>query len=206
MSHELHWVRNSAEHRACFLQGYKLATMLVDKNSAGMTSGSWAVILDGDETVLDNSLYQKELAGGPFNYAKWKEWEKRQDASALPGAAAFLHHVHALGGKIAIVSNRTTETQEYSERLMHKVGLEFDYMAAKSSTSLKDPRFNAIEQGSSPLGKVKVVLYVGDNIQDFPGMRQTIREEGDDAFAAFGEKYVILPNPMYGSWERNPEE
>ena len=34
-------------------------------------------------------------------------------------------------------------------------------------------------------------------------MTQAIRERGDDAFADFGARFFVLPNPMYGSWERN---
>ena len=44
---------------------------------------------------------------------------------------------------------------------------------------------------------------VGDNVQDFPGLSQAIRKEGDEAFAPFGARFFVLPNPMYGSWDRN---
>jgi predicted secreted acid phosphatase len=44
---------------------------------------------------------------------------------------------------------------------------------------------------------------VGDNIQDFPKLSQSLRDEADAAFGAFGTRYFVLPNPMYGSWERN---
>jgi predicted secreted acid phosphatase len=47
------------------------------------------------------------------------------------------------------------------------------------------------------------VAFVGDNIQDFPSLSQAIRKQGDDAFADFGVRFFALPNPMYGSWERN---
>jgi len=48
------------------------------------------------------------------------------------------------------------------------------------------------------------VMWVGDNIQDFPRLRQDIRSSSDSAFAEFGDRFIVLPNPMYGSWERNP--
>ena len=70
----------------------------------------------------------------------------------------------------------------------------------------KDPRFDAVAAGTAPstLGPLEVLMWVGDNIQDFPRLTQAIRGGGDDAFAGFGETYIALPNPMYGSWERNP--
>jgi predicted secreted acid phosphatase len=45
-----------------------------------------------------------------------------------------------------------------------------------------------------------VVAFVGDNIQDFPGQSQAIRERAEEAFAEFGARFFVLPNPMYGSW------
>ena len=47
------------------------------------------------------------------------------------------------------------------------------------------------------------MAFVGDNIQDFPGLSQAIRKQGDEAFADFGARFFVLPNPMYGSWEKN---
>jgi predicted secreted acid phosphatase len=46
-------------------------------------------------------------------------------------------------------------------------------------------------------------MWVGDNIQDFPRLRQDVRTQGDSVFAEFGDRFFVLPNPMYGSWERN---
>jgi predicted secreted acid phosphatase len=45
------------------------------------------------------------------------------------------------------------------------------------------------------------VAFLGDNIRDFPGLGQSVREQPDQAFAAFGTRFFLLPNPMYGSWE-----
>ena len=53
------------------------------------------------------------------------------------------------------------------------------------------------------LPPLDVLMWVGDNIQDFPRLTQSIRTAADSAFADFGETYIALPNPMYGSWERN---
>ena len=55
----------------------------------------------------------------------------------------------------------------------------------------------------SVLPAMRVLMWVGDNIQDFPTLTQSIRTRDDAAFAEFGEGFVVLPNPMYGSWEKN---
>src|SRR5262249_56153808 len=58
---ELHWFRNSAERRALYREIYLGATQSVRVLSSGLAPDSWAVILDVDETVLDNSPYQPPL-------------------------------------------------------------------------------------------------------------------------------------------------
>ena len=37
-------------------------------------------------------------------------------------------------------------------------------------------------------------------------MRQEARKAGELAFGEFGGRFILIPNPMYGSWERNPAE
>jgi 5'-nucleotidase (lipoprotein e(P4) family) len=102
------WTRASAEHDAMFLQVYRLAAAHVDAAARTHATGTWAVVLDADETVIDNSLYQEEraVAGLGYSDASWDAWVKRREATPLPGAAAFLSHVRTSGGRIAIVTNR----------------------------------------------------------------------------------------------------
>ena len=67
-------------------------------------------------------------------------------------------------------------------------------------------RFRAVQAGTapSPLPPLEVVMWVGDNVGDFPGATQAIRTQPQAAFAEFGRGWFVLPNPMYGSWERTP--
>ena len=104
----IRWVRDSAEYRAAVLQTYRLATAHVEREAAGRAAGAWAVVLDADETVISNLTYQAERAQAGLGYStdSWAAWVRRREATPLPGAAAFLTRVRALGGKIAIVTNR----------------------------------------------------------------------------------------------------
>jgi len=125
----------------------------------------------------------------------------------LPGAAAFLDRVRGLGGRIAIVTNRTDAECPDTEAVFRAHGLAYDLMLCKpdGGSSDKNPRFEAVAGGTTPGGlpPLDVVAFVGDNVQDFPGCSQAIRTRGDEAFAEFGARFFVLPNPMYGSWERN---
>jgi 5'-nucleotidase (lipoprotein e(P4) family) len=202
------WASESAEHRALFLEVYRAATVHVEKEAAGRGPGRWGVILDADETTIDNSAYQREraLAGLGFDAESWRAWCARREAVPLPGAAAFLARVRALGGKIAIVTNRTGAECPDTEAVFREHALAYDVMLCKEGRSSdKSPRFDAVARGTTPAGlpPLDVVAFVGDNVQDFPGLSQEIRKQGDDAFAPFGVRYFLVPNPMYGSWAGN---
>lgn len=203
----IRWSRDSAEHRALFLQVYRAATARVEREAVSRAPGSWAVVLDADETVLDNSVYQLERAsaGKPFDRESWSAWCARREAVPLPGASAFLARVRAIGGRIAIVTNRTEKECPDTEAVFHAHGLAYDAMLCRpdAGPSDKNPRFEAVARGTAGLPPLDVVAFVGDNVQDFPGQGQAIRAKGDEAFAEFGGRFFILPNPMYGSWERN---
>jgi 5'-nucleotidase (lipoprotein e(P4) family) len=205
MPDSIHWLRNSAEYQAAARQAYALATRLVEERPA--SDEPWAVVTDADETILDNSQYQKEraAAGAGWSQASWSAWVERKEAKAVPGAKRFFDRVHALGGLVVVVTNRGIAECADSEENMRALGLEPDLVLCKDGDSEKEPRFDAVEGGtaSPELPAAKVVLFVGDNIADFPELDQGIRDDGDDAFVGFGATYVVIPNPMYGSWERN---
>ncbi len=200
------WIRDSAEHRAVFLQVYRQATAYVERAAATRAPGTWAVVLDADETVIDNSLYQVELAeaGKTYDRESWRAWIARRAAPPLPGAGAFLERVRALGGKIVIVTNRNHSECPDTEAVFTAYALAFDAMLCKpdGGPSDKNPRFEAVAGGTTPAGlpPLEVVAFLGDNIQDFPRLTQAVRQQGDGAFAEFGARYFVLPNPMYGSW------
>jgi 5'-nucleotidase (lipoprotein e(P4) family) len=206
----LHWTRNSAEHRAVFLQTYTLATRRLEELAGGLAPGTWAVSLDGDETVIDNSLFEKEqLAKGAtkFDAQAWTAWVERKEAAPLPGAVAFLKRVHELGGKIAIVTNRGQAECPPTEENFRRHAIPYDVILCRPpDNGEKEPRYRAVEQGTAAPGlpPLEIVLWVGDNIQDFPNLDQSLRLQPDEAFKEFGTRHFILPNPLYGSWERNP--
>jgi len=205
----IRWARDSAEHRALLLQVYRAATAHVEREAAARAPGTWAVVLDADETVIDNSLYELERVEKkiPFGSDGWREWTARRAATPLPGAAAFLDRVRALGGKIVIVTNRSAGECPDTEAVFQAHRLAYDAMLCTPEAGPRDknPRFEAVARGTTAAGlpPLEVVAFVGDNIQDFPGLSQALRKESDEAFAPFGVRFFVLPNPMYGSWERN---
>jgi predicted secreted acid phosphatase len=130
---------------------------------------------------------------------------KRREAIPLHGAAAFLAHVRQLGGSIEIVTNRLQPQCDDTRAVFESYALVFDAMLCRQAgtPSDKNPRFEAVAAGRTPAGSrpLDVVAFLGDNILDFPGLSQAARGQGPTAFAEFGVRFFLLPNPMYGSWQ-----
>jgi 5'-nucleotidase (lipoprotein e(P4) family) len=205
---EIKWSTRAAEHKAASIMAFGVAGQrlqaMADANALPET---WAIISDADETILDNSQYQVERAelGTGFGPTSWSKWVARKEATAMPGSVAFLQLVHELGGQFVIVTNRSATECAATQENLTAVGLEFDRILCKDASSDKNPRFQAVEAGDAMHPAVDVVLFVGDNILDFPALTQEIRHQGEDAFADFSERFVIVPNPMYGSWTNNAD-
>jgi acid phosphatase len=207
---EIHWVRSSAEYQAVTRQSYRMAEQRVREAAAGRARGTWAVILDGDETVVDNSEYQRRLAerGEVYATATWQAWVREQRAGAVPGVREFLTAVQSLGGRIVIVTNRDDVICDPTRANMRALMIPFDLVLCRvGGVSDKGPRFEAVANGTAAPGvlpALEVVLWVGDNVQDFPRLTQALRDQSDAAYDPFGRTYILIPNPMYGSWETNP--
>ncbi|HSG46586.1 MAG TPA: HAD family acid phosphatase [Longimicrobiales bacterium] len=204
----VHWFRTAAEQRAVYEQIYAWAGERVAA-AARDVDGPWGVILDADETVLDNSLYQlrRARAGLGFTPDSWNDWVREEAAPALPGAVAFIRGVRSLGGRVAIVTNRDDVVCDATRRNLRTVGVEADVVLCRPpGSSEKETRFRAVAEGTTPPGlpPLRILAWVGDNIQDFPGGSQDLRTSDPGAFGDFGTRFFVLPNPMYGSWERNP--
>jgi len=201
------WVQQAAEYTASVLQTYRAATTRVERDAGARSRDSWAVILDADETVISNATYQAERGrqGLAYSTESWHAWVLRRESTPLPGARAFLARVRELGGRIAIVTNRLQSECADTAAVFTTHGLVYDAMLCRQdgAPSDKNPRFRSVADGTSPLGTTprEVLIFVGDNILDFPSLTQATRAQGDAAFAEFGQRYFMLPNPMYGSWQ-----
>jgi len=203
---EIHWFRNSAEMRGLYLEIYHLAGEQLDRMASENAPQTWAVIMDADETLIDNSTFEKELGAAPYTEAAWQNWVARKAAGALPGTVEFTQLVHRLGGRVIVVTNRDAQYCDATRENLRADSLEADAVLCRTATGDKNPRFAAVEKGTAAPGvpALKVLMYFGDNIQDFPGLSQSLRDGPDAGYANFGRTWFLLPNPMYGSWEKVP--
>jgi len=206
----LKWYRRSAERRALSVQAYSIASEKLQAKASTYT-GSWGVVLDIDETTLNNSTYQQERIelGVGYSPGSWTAWVNRKAATPIDGVVDFTHLVHQLGGKVFFVSNRMQATEcAQTEANLQAAGITYEHILCKTDNSDKNPRFMGLTNGAAPstLPAQKLVMFVGDNILDFPALSQDLRKQPASAFAKFGQEFILLPNSMYGSWEKNLDD
>lgn len=197
----LKWFRTAAEREVAYAQAYRQAGEVVARTAPA--SGPWAVVLDADDTVLDTSAYEDRLAraGEKWSAPTWNAWVHERSAPAFPPAREFIAAVRARGGKVAIVTNRDEALCGDTRENLRAQGVDVDaLLCAPPGSGAKQPRFDKVASGAAfPDGKpVTVLLFVGDNIQDCPGQTQAQHDP-----ALFGQRCIVLPNPMYGSWTGN---
>ncbi len=170
----IQWLRTAAEYRALAISTYHAASEAATNAARGKTRDTWAVVLDADETVLDNSAFQRDLsrAGAPFSEELWATYVRQRSAASVPGAKAFLGLVRELGGRIAIVTNHFAGLCEDTKENFKIQNLPFDVILCRVDAGDKNPRFASVASGAAfEDGRPReVVAFVGDNILDFPAL------------------------------------
>tara|TARA_R110001606_G_scaffold79143_1_gene182882 strand:+ start:2265 stop:3092 length:828 start_codon:yes stop_codon:yes gene_type:complete len=200
------WMQASAEYKALSYQAFNLAKMQFDQYaSQHKGSKKIAVIVDADETVIDNSGYQAWLIGKDFGYSSktWGEWMDAAQAKAMPGATEFLNYVASKGGEVFYITNRKASGLEGTRKNLKDLGfpnVDDAHLMLNTSTSNKEPRRQEVAQNYD------IALLMGDNLNDFSiDFRTKGLAESDAAVeknkALFGTTFIMLPNPAYGDWE-----
>jgi acid phosphatase len=200
------YMRDSEEYASLSRQVYRLAGESVARRAQGMATGSWAVVMDIDETTLDNSPYMLDRAayGVPFETASWNAWVLRREAGAVPGVVDFIAGVRKLGGRVAWVSNREAVVGDATRANLRSAGLlaDADRVCLLEPNRPKAVRRAEIISGSGSCAwsgtPMRVLAFVGDQMGDFPAADEHIADTGTDE--AFGRTCFLVPNSMYGDW------
>jgi 5'-nucleotidase (lipoprotein e(P4) family) len=202
------WTQLSGEKRALSYQAFALARMMLDRDLRANRNRRLrrAVIVDVDETILDNSRYQTMLLKTRTNYSSktWTEWCNRAEATALPGAAEFLRYANSRGVRVFYITNRKQIEKEGTARNLKQAGfpnVTDETLLVRTDSSIKEARRAAIA------AKFRVVLLMGDNLNDFAEVFENSKTVESRVAATeqfknlFGARFIVLPNPMYGNWE-----
>ncbi|MCF7221769.1 5'-nucleotidase, lipoprotein e(P4) family [Marilutibacter chinensis] len=223
------WVQTSSEYRALTFQTYRAAA---DHLDVALAEANWdalvpderaatagldgslkpAVIMDVDETVLDNSPYQARLIrdGEGYDEVSWAAWVAEKKATAVPGVVDFAKAAAAKGVTILYLSNRAEHLQEATLANLRAVGMPVadDEVFLGLGTFVEGCEQNGSEKACRRQlagRRYRVLMQFGDQLGDFVEVvdntaagRDALMEEYGDWF---GERWWMLPNPTYGSWE-----
>jgi 5'-nucleotidase (lipoprotein e(P4) family) len=200
------WYQQSAEMKAIYIQSYNWASRVLKEKAEQVQGKPIAVILDIDETMLDNSpqTARQIVDGVPFSDEIWDEWCLLSKAEPLPGALDFTSEAADMGVELFYISNRDIHLLDVTIKNLESCGFPYadgEHVLLKTDRPSKDDRRSKVRQTHD------VVLLIGDNLGDFSGIFEN-RKDGADLEnvmanrALFGYDYILLPNPLYGDWEK----
>lgn len=220
------WAQNAIEHDLIYRETYRnaqsrLVAALADPRwdalipadrvapAAGLPP---AVVLDIDETVLDNSPYQARLVknGGSYDEATWAAWCKELRARALPGALAFTQYAAAHGVAVIYLSNRAQSLDAVTRANLRQLG--FPVAGPDAFLGLGTAVPGCVQHGSDKSCRrqlvsrhYRVLMQFGDQLGDFVEPKANTLADRAAAVAPYldwvGERWFVLPNPTYGAWE-----
>ncbi len=202
----------AAEYRALAFQAFNVARIRLeaDKQQSRKLPRSErkrprAIIVDADETVMDNSPYFAGLAkrGEALSLPGFLKWNESLEAKPVPGALEFLKFAASEGIEIFYVSNRPASFQQTSVANLKNAGFpnaDDQHVLLITDTSSKEPRRQSIHS------KYRVVMLIGDNLNDFSDAFEAKSvndrfEAVDQRKSEWGTKFIVVPNAMYGAWE-----
>ncbi|PST84106.1 5'-nucleotidase, lipoprotein e(P4) family [Pedobacter yulinensis] len=200
------WQQHSGEYRALCFQAYNFARVSL---KAAMKKRDRrkpnCIIVDVDETVLDNSAFQGHeiKKGTSFIQKDWTEWAALAQADTVPGAHAFLKFAASKKIEVFYITNRERAEHAGTLENLRRYGFpnaDEAHLVVKEQTSDKEPRRKAVAE------RYNILMLCGDNLSDFSNVfyrenRET-KTETERAQSQFGSRFIVLPNPMYGDWEK----
>jgi 5'-nucleotidase (lipoprotein e(P4) family) len=219
------WTQRSVEFKGNAWTAYKLAMIRLDQALANKKwtgvpaeqTGSYrnlppAVILDVDETVLDNSDYQawNVTAGTSFDPKTWTSFVNSQTSRPIPGALEFTQYAVKKGVKVFYVTNRVVEEEAATRENLAKYGFPLD---DKTDTILVKGEKEEWKSAKSTrrahvAANYRVLLNIGDNFSDFTDDFKGTETERLHVFEAnaahWGKEWIVIANPTYGSFESTP--
>lgn len=212
------WMQTAVEYDAACLQAWTAARRSLDEALSRPHDSARppAIVVDCDETVLDNGPYEAWLVqrGGDFSLESWGQWCAEGRAPEIPGAPEFLSYAAERGVTVFYVTNRQPAYEGVDGDVRRATAENLAWIGCP----LDDPDRQLLMRGDVGKGSDKqarrehvlathrVLLYAGDDLGDFlshdkvgPAERERLLEQHRERF---GRDWIVLPNPVYGSWER----
>ncbi len=197
--------QRAAEYRALCYQAFNMARIVLERDLRDESVIlPRAVIVDIDETMLDNSPHSSKCIEKATSYpAYWDEWCELEKARAVPGALEFMKLARNYGVALYYISNRKELLKEATMSNLRKLGFpqaEDANVILRTAESGKENRRKAVASNHH------ISMLIGDNLADFSDIFEhknvTDRAQITDSLRnEFGRRFILLPNAMYGDWE-----
>ncbi len=219
------WTQRSVEYKANALTVFALARIRLDEALADKSwtaapaeqTGNYqalppAVILDIDETLLDNSKYQVWMmkSDQTFSTRTWNEFCAAQISTAIPGALEFVKYADSKGVKIFYITNRAAETEKDTRENMQKLGFPLGGNVDTFLMQNEKPEWGGAKSTRRAVvtKDYRVLLNIGDNFGDFDDRYRSNETDRLKAYEAdmpyWGKQWLMLANPTYGSFDTAP--
>lgn len=218
------WMQTSVEYAGTARQAYALSEVMMKRALKDSTwtasieqaengSNSYrdkppAVVLDVDETVLDNGPYQARLILDDESYASnsWKAWVREERAGLVPGALDFTQTAVQNGVQVIYLTNRDGDVEASTRDNLEALGFPVDdapdAVLTQGEREGWEPKSARREWVAD---RYRILLLIGDNFGDFASEVETTpaaRRQKSQSFQKYwGTRWIVLPNPQYGSWE-----
>jgi len=201
------WYQRSSEMKALYYQCFNWAKLRIEMDFKNNTSDlKKAVVVDIDETMLNNSPFESNCINTGKSYTKesWSNWTSMENAKPLPGAVEFSMYAKSQGVEVFYISNRSVDEFTVTLKNLQNENFAFAdsaHLLLKTTTSSKTARRDVVKEN------YEIILLIGDNMGDFSEIFEDrsnnygfdLIDENKDKF---GDRFIVLPNPMYGSWEK----
>ena len=222
------WMQTAAEYHASAWQAYRVANSrigeaaydttwcadLEQRAAGGYESKPPAVILDLDETVLDNSpcyaRFLKTALADPtksdsFDSTVWGDWVKEESAQAIPGALQFLRHAVQHNVTLFFITNRSGGEKSYTIANLRNLGVDATEENVKTKDSTATNPSDKTQRRAEVAAKYRIAMLVGDNLGDLASGTNGVSVEDRMKIVTshldyVGSRWIVLPNAIYGGW------
>jgi len=199
------WQQTSGERRALSYQTFALARMLLNRDLRMNRRNRMkrAVIVDVDETIVDNIRYEARMVKDrvPHTSDRFTDWVNRAEGEAIPGAVEFLRYANSRRVRVFYITNRKEVEKAGTAANLKKLGFpnvndETLLVRPEKGDSSKEPRRTTVS------ARYHVVLLMGDNLNDFAEVfenSKTVDSRNESVELnkpQFGTRFIVLPNPI----------
>lgn len=216
------WVQNAAEYDALSRQVYqaaltRLALAIEDSYwTAALEQGNDfrtlppAIIMDVDETVLDNSAFQARMIhqGKSYNIDDWNNWVREAKAEPVPGALEFAEAAAERNVTVFYLTNREASVEAATRRNLKQLGFPLDEQkdVILTKNERDDWTSDKVNRREFLSNSYRILMLFGDDLNDFLPAKDISMQQRNELVGKhqgkWGRQWFILPNPIYGSWEQ----